>query len=343
MKKLTNTTNIIQESKEMSTDIFKNGLLISCHIGFWDGKTRQNEEDFTVQNANVSKEIYTGGSKLLIPQKALRVFEGYRLRLSNFMDRYSFNVPGLRGSRFIPKSRYQTVLDFLKEQEESFFENAQSFVNEYESYKTQQITAFNEKYPTYAGKLEKYYPTQEYIESRFCYEWMPYAWDHASIADVVSDAKEIMKNKAESIVQESAIAMREELAKEIDNLMEVLASDKRKSLGIRTVAAIKSKIDNLKHMNVFDDTEMEKLLTAASNSIDGISSFDKIEIGKTDFSLQMQRVIKTTTDQITSLIADSSDPVVVRQKKTIQAEVVEEAVKEAVPVRASKTVSFIDN
>jgi hypothetical protein len=293
---------------KISADIFKNGLLLSYTIGFWDGKIKQNDDDVIVQKADSAPEVYEKGTKLLLPSGSLKAFYGYRSRLGLYLSQMSFGVPGLRGSRFIPKSVYADVKAHLEEEQAGFYECVEKFMVKYPDYRRAQIETFNAKYPLSAGKMDDLYPAPEYVRNRFCYHWMPYAWDYASILEVESNAKDILAQRAMGIVNDACISMREQIHEELTSAIKVVKSAKHK-VNIRTITSLQEKINSLKSINIFGDKKLEELLNRSAQVIGSVSSWQTEDLQKTDFDVQLGALLKDVGASITSAIEDPAEEI----------------------------------
>jgi hypothetical protein len=292
-----------EEMQTINTDIFKNGLLISYSIGFWDGKKKQDDMDVQTQNADVAREVYERGNKLLLPQGSLKEFYGFRARLGLTLSRYSFAVPGLRGCRFVPKNVYPKLKEFLTKEAKAFHECAEEFLGKYEEYKEAQISAFNARYPTHSGQLDDAYPDIETVRGRFSYFWMPYAWDYAAIAEIENSAKSALEEMSEAIIANSCVSMRIEIQEEILNVLNSLKKSKNK-VGARAVAGLVEKIESLKSINVFGDKKLDDILNQASETVRSVASWKKVDVEKTDFELQLKRLFHSVADEIKEVIED---------------------------------------
>jgi len=303
-----NADLISSMAHKISSDIFKNGLLLSYSIGFWDGKIKQGNEDMEIQHANSAPEVYGRGTKLLLPYGSLKEFYGCRSRLGAFLTRTSFPVPGLRGSRFIPKAIYAQVKEYIEKESEFFYKSVEEFLVKYPTYKMSQIRVFNEKYPASAGSLDLLYPSEDVIRARFYYSWMPYAWDYASIIEVEREAKDILADRALGMVNEACISMRKEMYQELLGAINVVKSAKHK-VNIRTVSNLQEKINSLKTLNIFGDKSLEDLLTRSSDLMDSVSSWKTDDLGKTDFDVQLGSLLKDVSASIVAAVDNPIDEI----------------------------------
>ena len=293
---------------KISGDIFKNGLLLSYTIGFWDGKVKQSDDDIVVQKADSAPEVFEKGTKLLLPQGSLKPFYGFRSRLGLFLSQTSFAVPGLRGSRFVPKAVYSKIKAHLEKEQAAFYACVDEFMSKYPTYKASQIDIFNRKYPASAGKMDDLYPHEDLVRNRFAYNWMPYAWDYASILEVEKDAKDILADRAMNIVNEASVTMRQEIYAELSSAISVVKSAKHK-VNVRTIASLQEKINSIKSINIFGDKSLDQLLDRSSRLVGSVASWSTEDLNKTDFNVQIGALLKDVGKSIKSAIDSPLDEI----------------------------------
>jgi hypothetical protein len=268
----------------------------------------ENDDDIVVQKADSAPEVFEKGAKLLLPHGSLKPFYGFRSRLGLFLAQTSFAVPGLRGSRFVPKAIYSRIKEHLELEQTSFYSHVDSFMEKYPEYRTAQIATFNAKYPDSAGKLDDLYPSDEQVRNRFSYSWMPYAWDYASIMEVEKDAQNILADRAMSIVNEASVTMRKEIYNELSSAINVVKGAKHK-VNIRTISSLQEKIASLKTINIFGDKSLDELLDRSKNIVGSVSSWSTEELGKTDFTVQLGALLKDVGKSIKSAVDNPLDEI----------------------------------
>ena len=297
-----------EKTQTLSTEIFKNGILVSYSIGFWDGKKKQDDLDLQTQSANTSAEIYEKGNKLLLPPGALKEFYGFRARMGLTLSRYSFGVPGLRGCRFVPKSVYPQLREFLEKERDSFYNCAEKFLEKYDDYKKAQIEIFNRNYPANKGQLDDAYPDENTVRSRFSYFWMPYTWNYCEIDVVRAESKATLEAVAEGIVAQSCLTMRQGIQEEIVNVLRSLSNSKHK-IGSRAVSGLLEKIEQLKQINVFGDKDLDAILEEAKCLIKAVPSWKKEDIQKTNFEVSLRNIFKSVGEEIKQIIEDPTSQI----------------------------------
>jgi hypothetical protein len=307
MEKRNNNNNSVDElnddvNQKISSDIFKNGLLLSYSIGFWDGRVRQTEQDVVVvQKAKSSPSIYEKGTKLLLPPRSVKPFYGYRTRLFNFLSIHSFGVPGLRGSRFVPKSVYPKIKEFLNREIQNFNEDVNVFIEKYPEYKEEQIKIFKEKYPEFNASDELKYPSESSIRQKFYYVWMPYAWDYTNIEKIEREARDVLEERARAMIHDASVSMRQEIFVELNSVIRTIQNSKNK-INIRTISRLEQRIKDIKNINIFGDEKLDELLDRTSAVAGSIKSWTKDDINKEGFDVEVKRLAKDVAKSIVKTI-----------------------------------------
>jgi hypothetical protein len=287
----------------LSTGIFKEGTLINVTIGFWAGKISQSEKDQEVLTSNIDYEIYAPGFKWLIPQKYIRPFIQYRSRLKSVMDRMSYSVPGMRGSKFVPKRAYADIRQFLNQQKAEFFQEMHAFIEKYPIIVAEQITKFNERYPEHVGTMDTLYPDVRTLEQKFTYTWTPYSWAHTEIAEIAADAKAQLAERSMQLVHQSSVQIRKHIINATESVVRAIQNGKNK-VNIRAVSVFTTRIDELKQLNLFNDPEIDKILKGATDSLTCISSWEKESIDETDLESKLTGMVRSLTNEVSRLEAD---------------------------------------
>lgn len=300
-------------SVNLSTDIFKYGTLINVGIGFWEGKVLQTQKDQEVLGNTIDYEIFAPGYKWLVPSKYTRVFSSYRSRLNSYFDKMSYRVPGMRGARFVPRKAYPWLKNVLEAEKTSFFRDAEDFLGKYEEISKQQIDKFNERFPEHTGYLNSMYPSVSTLRSKFNYSWTLYSWAHAEISEVAQDAKNHLSERAEQLVHQSTIQIREHILSATSLVLEAIKNGKN-NVNIRSINAFKERIEQLKQINLFNDPEIDKMIKNASNSLNCISSWKKEDVDKTDIEINLTRVIESVKKDVKDFEENSEKFAVVKRR-----------------------------
>lgn len=157
-----------QEPERDSPSLFLDGVLISKRVSFWRGRRPLTAKDLNLEESEVP-EIYSLGSKLVIPREALARFERIEARAAYLLDQFTFPFP-TGNARFIPYTVLPEVLEELKKLQAEFFERLTSFLARYDEYRQEII----ERFPQAQEALERGYENADALRKRYHFEWLLY-------------------------------------------------------------------------------------------------------------------------------------------------------------------------
>lgn len=307
----------LSAAQNLGSEIFKEGTLINVTIGFWEGKVHQTEDDLTVTNSNFDSAVYTPGFKWLIPPKHTRPFGLFRSRLTSVMKRMSYKVPGMRGSRFVPKGAYPMIRQFLMEEKEAFFRERDRFIGVYPDLAEEQKNHFNAAYPEHAGLMDTLYPSAEQIASKFSYMWTPYSWSHTEIEEIACDAKAQLAERSKELVYQSSLQIRQHIIDATESVVNAIKNGKN-TVNIKAVKAFSTRLDQLKHLNLFGDAEINRILKGASDSLHSIGSWKKETVDETDIESKLTDLVRQLKTEVETIESDPDAFIVSR--RVIEAE-----------------------
>lgn len=159
-----------RQGREQQDDasVFLDGVLIDRRISFWRGRRPLTAKDLGLNDQDVP-EIYSLGSKLIIPREALRRFEQVEQQAQYVTDQFTFPFPTGR-ARFVPYTVLPEVLDTLRKLQESFYDRLDTFLQKYDQYRQEII----ERYPQAAEALKQGYENADTLRKKYHFEWMLY-------------------------------------------------------------------------------------------------------------------------------------------------------------------------
>lgn len=296
----TNNVSDLSWAQKLSSDIFKQGTLINVTIGFWEGRVHQTSKDVEVLNADIDNDIYAPGFKWLIPPSHTRPFTRYRSRLTSMMDRMSYRVPGMRGSRFVPKDAYTFIKEFLISERNDFFKQRDVFLEKYPDLIKEQIDKFNARYPDHAGTMDALYPTVRELHGKFSYSWTPYSWAHTEIAEIAADAKSKLVERSTELIYQSGLQIRKHIIEATESIVNAIKNGKN-TVNIRAVNSFTQRLDQLKQLNLFADPEINNIINGAQRSLSSISSWKKEDIDGTDIESRLSDMVRSLQTEVTEI------------------------------------------
>ena len=314
-------------AQKLSTDIFKQGTLINVTIGFWEGKVHQTSQDVEVLNADIDNDIYAPGFKWLIPPIHTRPFRRYRSRLNSIMDRLSYAVPGMRGSRFVPKNAYETIKGFIESEKKDFFLQRDRFLEKYPDLIKEQIEKFDARYPDHAGTMNTLYPTVRELHSKFSYSWTPYSWSHTEISEIAADAKSKLVERSTELIYQSGLQIRRHIIDATESIVSAIKGGKN-TVNIKAVNAFTQRLEQLKQLNLFSDPEINNIINGAERSLTSISSWKKEDVDETDIESKLSDMVRSLRNEVTEIEKNPEELIVF--KRAIMTSDVEEDDEEEV-------------
>jgi hypothetical protein len=311
------SNNEISWAQKLSSDIFKHGVLINVTISKWEAKLTQTEEDQQVLGVDIDNTIYTPGFKYLIPGKTMAKFSVYRTRLSQILDRSCYRVPGLKGSRFVPRDFYPNLKNFLEAEKERFNKDVESFKDEYPILKDSQINKFNEKYPEYSGYMDQFYPSANQIVRKFNYSWTIYSWAQTEITEIAMDAKNDLAEKAAQLVYQAGMQIREHIVKATQDVVSVIQNGRKNSRGqnirIHSITNFTKRLNELKQINLFNDPDVEKTINNACEAVSRVSNWNKNDSDALDLETSLTRIVDGLKKEVEEIQENPERMTVIRK------------------------------
>lgn len=182
------------------TDIFLDGVLVDVDVSFWSGAKALTAEDLGLQDEDIA-DAYKLGKKMLVPAEVIREFRHIESKARRTVEGNSFPFP-IGNARFVPKKKFDEVLNTLKECQVNYYELANKLVENYEQYREQMIpvykeaaeNAFIQQIPAgiqtfsmedredrkqqfveqFLQRIRSYYPTAEQARAKFSLNWNLY-------------------------------------------------------------------------------------------------------------------------------------------------------------------------
>lgn len=311
------SNNEISWAQKLSSDIFKHGVLINVTISRWEAKLTQTEEDQQVLGIDTDNTIYTPGFKYLIPVKKMSKFSVYRTKLNNLLDRSCYRVPGLKGSRFVPKDYYPALKNFLNSEKQRFNKDVEIFREEYPGLKEKQINKFNEKYPEFSGYMDQFYPSENEIARKFNYSWTIYSWAQTEITEIAMDAKNDLAEKAAQLVYQAGMQIREHIVKATEDVVAVIQSGRKHTRGqnvrMHSITNFTKRLNELKQINLFNDPDVEKTINNACEAVSRVSNWNKNDSDALDLEASLTRIVDTLKKEVEEIQENPERMTVIRK------------------------------
>jgi hypothetical protein len=277
----------------------------------------QTEEDQQVLGVDIDNTIYTPGFKYLIPVKIMSKFAVYRARLAQILDRSCYRVPGLKGSRFVPKDFYPNLKNFLDSEKERYNKDIESFKEEYPLLKERQINKFNEKYPEYSGYMDQFYPSVNEIARKFNYSWTIYSWAQTEITEIAMDAKNDLAEKAAQLVYEAGMQIREHIVKATQDVVSVIQNGRKSTRGqsvrMHSITNFTKRLNELKQINLFNDPDVERTINNACEAVSRVSNWNKNDSDALDLETSLTRIVDGLKKEVEEIQENPERMTVIRR------------------------------
>jgi len=268
---------------DKTINLFDVGALVNLSISCWSGRKMLTREDFKLVGLNpdeLPNDLCNLGRKLLVPKSELKIISQLEQRARAYLASYS--VPfGMASAHFVPMKMLPNVDQFLTEIKKEFFGKVDSFIARFEDMKKEVQKA----HPEFWDRcLKNHYPrTPGLLRSNFRFSWHIFkvagidSIQETNIMKIVEeDEKKQIKNtelrkqltsEVESFVQEYVSSMRTETIRFCE-LMSARVNNRpygdeteAKKLTARSLAYFGKYVNKFKQMNIFEDNEIEKMLS----------------------------------------------------------------------------------
>jgi len=298
------TVSLEPQQKNDTISLFKVGSLVNLRIRSWSGRKMLTRSDMVTLGYNPDKlpqDIVNLGRKLMVPKHELQAINQVEQRGRKALERWS--VPfGIASAHFIPRKMLPTVDATLKDLKDEFFTKVDSFISRFDEL----VSSVKNTHPEFWEKCLKHsYPANpKLLREKFQFDWFTFkiagldAIQETSIDDEIAretvidektkELKTQMQKEVGKFVGEYVSAMRNETIRFCDLMTARILGkpfaneDDVKNLTPKSISSFKKYVDRFKSMNIFGDSEIEKMLSEFKNSFlgDNVSpkDFDSINI-----------------------------------------------------------------
>jgi hypothetical protein len=269
-------------SPELLDALAVKGVLLNVTVRYWRARKKLTPEDLGLTGEQVNERLISLGHKRLLPKESMRQLALLESRTHAFVAENTF--PFMNGiARYLPNERLPEVmerLDVLR----SEFEQAQSdFINQYADLREkaldewvatanqlnvnaqQLISVIREAFPT-VEVMDRYFlydanlfqvsvpslPQKELIEAQTAME-ISKARQNACL-----HAQERIDQSCRNFIQECTQELRKQTGQLCTDVLESINS--KNSVHQKTLNRLHRFIDQFKHLNFVNDSEMERQL-----------------------------------------------------------------------------------
>jgi len=307
------STTVAEEQK--TVNLFSLGCLVNLKIRSWSGRKMLTRADMVKVGYDpdlLPKDIVNPGRKLMVPKAELQAINRIEQNARRILDRWS--VPfGIANAHFVPAKMLPTVEAQIEDLKVEFFKLVDSFITRFHEMKE----AVKNDYPDFWEKcLAQHYPNNPQALRRYfsfdmhIFKVTGFGTTEETDVEEAMAREKVMENRTRELkgqmqaevgefVTEYVTTMRNETIRFCE-LMTARVNgtpfgdeNEGKQLTPRTIGYLKKYADKFRNMNIFGDSEIEKMLIDFKRDfLDGNSS-------PTDF--ESAHVKSAVTDALTAI------------------------------------------
>ena len=257
--------------------LWRKGVLVQIHGGVWSMETRLTADDLNM-GRNQIPGFATLGKKRLLDPKYKNQFLNIVGKARAAAERLGFGFV-LTGSYFVPFGNFDRLKEVIDRQQRAFDSMVDRFIDSY----TERRAEFLEQYADHWDKLDPYYPSPDYVRSKFNMKAIYYV---ASMSGTVSGED----NADEMYLQwamDSMNGLRSE-AREVADTIRKSVTDG--NLDGRTMRRVQTLIDRLENMDMLEDVSLKNAALALANDATATNA-DALTKAATDVDMASVRAV----------------------------------------------------
>lgn len=265
----------------------KDGVVISLHIGYWQGRKALKASDLGLVEAEVP-DIYQLGQKMLIPIEERNAFRAIETRARLKLENYSFKFFVGSAARFVPIKSLGRVLDELKGHEAEFNEAVDDILSRYDQIRREML----EKYSDLRDKLEPFYPSPQALRRKYYFRWSTFQVTTPNGEEAVPEAlaeeyaqfRDSLRKEMEGFLDDAVADLRGQVVEKVEPLLKRIESGE--IIRDQTLQSIRGVCDKFEMLNFAGDKTVEQALARLRGAINGSKGEDmkasdlKDKIGK---------------------------------------------------------------
>ena len=257
--------------------LWRKGVLVQIQGGVWSMEARLTADDLNM-GANQIPGFATLGKKRLLDPKYKNQFLNIVGKARAAAERLGFGFV-LTGSYFVPFGNFDRLKEVIDKQQRSFDSMVDRFIAGY----TERRAEFLEKYADHWDKLDPYYPSPEYVRSKFSMKAIYYV---ASMSGTVSG-----EDGADDMYLQWAMDSMNGLRSEAREVADTIRkSVDEGNLDGRTMRRVQTLIDRLENMDMLEDVSLRNAALALANDATSANA-DALTKVATDVDMDAVRAI----------------------------------------------------
>jgi hypothetical protein len=251
-----------KHSQMILEKLLKEGYTGTVKVEYCRFRKKLTIKDLDLTKTDVPDQIIALGQKRLLKKSMMEALQKIEGKARDLVATYS-TESFIHGYRFFTKKGRDTVLEELIKLKAQFEVESSKFMAEYPKNRQ----AMFDEFPTWAKKLEPYYPSIEKVKASFKFEIIGLSDDFKITlvrqeAGVLSEAtlmlKESLMTKLEGFLKSSVLDVRTEFLEKLTSIKETLdAGDK---VNGKTIKKIHEMIEEAKAKDLTGDADFFKML-----------------------------------------------------------------------------------
>jgi len=257
--------------------LWRKGVLVQIQGGVWSMETRLTADDLNM-GANQIPGFATLGKKRLLDPKYKNQFLNVIGKARSAAERLGFGFV-LTGSYFVPFGNFDRLKETIDKQQSRFDYMTDRFIEGY----TERRAEFLEKYSEHWEKLDPYYPSPDYVRSKFNMKAIYYVASMSGTVTGEDGADDMYVQWA----MESMNGLRSE-AREVAS--SIRKSSNEGNLDGRTMRRVQTLIDRLENMDMLEDVNLRNAALALANDA-SVANADVLTQVATDVDMESIRAV----------------------------------------------------
>lgn len=257
--------------------LWRKGVLVQIQGGVWSMETRLTADDLNM-GRNQIPGFATLGKKRLLDPKYKNQFLNIVGKARAAAERLGFGFV-LTGSYFVPFGNFDRLKEVIDKQQRAFDSMVDRFIDSY----TERRAEFLEQYADHWDKLDPYYPSPDYVRSKFNMRAIYYV---ASMSGTVS-GEEGAEDMYVQWAMDSMNGLRSE-AREVADTIRKSVTDG--NLDGRTMRRVQTLIDRLENMDMLEDISLKNAALALANDATATNA-DALTKAATDVDMASVRAV----------------------------------------------------
>ena len=293
--------------------LFFMGSIVDIEVKVWPARTRIRPSDVDVEDTPEVRQALSLGSTRLAPKATINKMYALAREAKRVLDDHSFNFPFIKGCRFIPEGKMESLLEQMRSYQSRFGfladedfgeEGIEEIKRNMEPVIRKALSDANCKDIKYAlERIMNEYPSD--VRDRFSFSWKIYAIQGAK-SKAAAEAIEEEAENVKSVVREMVTQIREEFTEKVVIISKAVARGGK--LKSNVAAAANEVLARVEEMNLFGDVVLNKQIRALraliekASGMDDISGLEKdMDSIKTALDVSLEEAVRNAESSLTTM------------------------------------------